>query len=159
MQVVGRMRFRRHPCHPSRLLLYCSPPTDGFPLRKAQQYVMLRKPYLVNDVMAQDILLDRRRVYRTLMVRAGLLPAVSGVVGLCSGAGAAGGCTAQLCSAAAVSGRAMDRLFAPCLTCLARGPFLAHAMQESGIPVPQHIIVDRDTLPEGQTDPRALCKC
>lgn len=44
-------------------------PADGFPLRKAQQYVALRKPYLVNDVMAQDILLDRRRVYRTLMVR------------------------------------------------------------------------------------------
>jgi inositol hexakisphosphate/diphosphoinositol-pentakisphosphate kinase len=65
--------------------------SDGFPLRKAQQYVGLRKPYLVNDVMAQDILLDRRRVYRTLM--------------------------------------------------------------ESGIPVPQHIIVDRENLPEGQTDP------
>ena len=32
---------------------------------------MLRKPYLVNDVQAQDTLLDRRRVYRTLMVSAG----------------------------------------------------------------------------------------
>jgi hypothetical protein len=41
---------------------------DGFPLKKAQQYAVLRKPYLVNDVMAQDTLLDRRRVYRTLMV-------------------------------------------------------------------------------------------
>ncbi len=77
MQMVGRMLSLRHPCHPSQLLLA---PADGFPLRKAQQYVMLRKPYLVNDVMAQDILLDRRRVYRTLMVRAGRLPAVCGVV-------------------------------------------------------------------------------
>ena len=32
---------------------------------------MLRKPYLVNDVQAQDTLLDRRRVYRTLMASAG----------------------------------------------------------------------------------------
>ncbi|KAL4445780.1 hypothetical protein ABPG77_008979 [Micractinium sp. CCAP 211/92] len=68
--------------------------SDGFPLKKAQQYAALRKPYLVNDVMAQDTLLDRRRVYRTLM--------------------------------------------------------------ESGIPVPQHIIVDRDTLPPGQTDPEGF---
>ncbi|KAI3438574.1 hypothetical protein D9Q98_001000 [Chlorella vulgaris] len=68
--------------------------SDGFPLKKAQQYAVLRKPYLVNDVMAQDTLLDRRRVYRTLM--------------------------------------------------------------DSGIPVPQHIIVDRDNLPAGQTDPEGF---
>ena len=42
---------------------------DGFPLKKAQAYCALRRPYLVNDVSAQDTLLDRRRVYRTLMVR------------------------------------------------------------------------------------------
>jgi hypothetical protein len=46
-------------------------PADGFPLKKAQQYAVLRKPYLVNDVQAQDTLLDRRRVYRTLMASAG----------------------------------------------------------------------------------------
>jgi len=40
-----------------------------FPLKKAQEYVALRKPYLVNDLFAQDVLLDRRRVYRTLTVR------------------------------------------------------------------------------------------
>lgn len=28
-------------------------------------------------------------------------------------------------------------------------------VQDSGIPVPQHIIVDRENLPQGQTDPGA----
>ena len=65
--------------------------SDCFPLKKAQAYVALRKPYLVNDIFSQDILLDRRRVYRKLA--------------------------------------------------------------ESGIPTPFHIIVDRDDLPPGQTDP------
>ncbi|KAG7675237.1 hypothetical protein Ndes2526B_g08103 [Nannochloris sp. 'desiccata'] len=65
--------------------------SDGFPLKKAQAYAALRKPYLVNDVFSQDILLDRRKVYRKLA--------------------------------------------------------------ESGIPCPYHIIVDRDNLAEGETDP------
>jgi len=65
--------------------------SEGFPLKKAQAYAALRKPYLVNDVFSQDILLDRPKVYRKLA--------------------------------------------------------------ESGIPCPYHIIVDRDNLPEGETDP------
>jgi hypothetical protein len=44
--------------------------SDGFPLRKAQAYAALRRPVLVNDVAAQDILLDRRRVYQRLQVGA-----------------------------------------------------------------------------------------
>jgi hypothetical protein len=65
--------------------------SEGFPLKKAQAYAALRKPYSVNDVFSQNILLDRRKVYRKLA--------------------------------------------------------------ESGIPCPYHIIVDRDNLPEGETDP------
>ncbi|KAK9865899.1 hypothetical protein WJX84_000442 [Apatococcus fuscideae] len=62
--------------------------SEGFPLSKAQKYAALRKPYLINDMSMQDILLDRRRVYRKLM--------------------------------------------------------------ESGIPVPTHIIIDRDGLAENE---------
>ncbi|KIY96139.1 inositolhexakisphosphate/diphosphoinositol-pentakisphosphatekinase, partial [Monoraphidium neglectum] len=40
--------------------------SDGFPLRKAQAYAALRRPFMVNDVGMQDMLLDRRRVYKLL---------------------------------------------------------------------------------------------
>lgn len=40
--------------------------SDGFPLAKAQAYANLRRPYLINDVHSQPLLLDRRRVYATL---------------------------------------------------------------------------------------------
>ena len=59
--------------------------SDGFPLQKAQAYASLRRPYLINDVHMQDLLLDRRAVYSKL--------------------------------------------------------------QASGIPVPKHIVVDREGLP------------
>ncbi|KAL3145933.1 hypothetical protein ABBQ38_015296 [Trebouxia sp. C0009 RCD-2024] len=65
--------------------------SEGFPLKKAQQYAGLRKPYLINDMLMQDILLDRRKVYQQL--------------------------------------------------------------QKSGIPVPLHIIVDRDSLAKDEKDP------
>ncbi|KAG2442512.1 hypothetical protein HXX76_002598 [Chlamydomonas incerta] len=65
--------------------------SDGFPLKKAQEYILNRRPFLVNDVFMQDALLDRRRVYKMLV--------------------------------------------------------------EKNIPVPTHIIVEREGLPEGVTDP------
>ncbi|KAL0037051.1 hypothetical protein WJX77_010637 [Trebouxia sp. C0004] len=68
--------------------------SEGFPLKKAQQYAALRKPYLINDMLMQDILLDRRKVYQQL--------------------------------------------------------------QKSGIPVPLHIIVDRDSLSGDQKDPEGF---
>lgn len=87
---------------------------------------MLRKPYLVNDVMAQDTLLDRRRVYRTLMVRATTHKH----------------CRKHCCSATG-----------PTFTPWPTQASLGYGVQDSGIPVPHHIIVDRDNLPPGQTDP------
>ena len=35
---------------------------------QAQRYAALRKPYLINDMAMQDVLLDRRRVYQKLQV-------------------------------------------------------------------------------------------
>jgi hypothetical protein len=40
--------------------------SDGFPLKKAQAYARLNKPFVVNDLSKQWDLLDRRVVYRTL---------------------------------------------------------------------------------------------
>ena len=41
--------------------------SDGFPLAKAQAYVRLRNPLVINDVFGQTALLDRRQVYQRLM--------------------------------------------------------------------------------------------
>lgn len=69
--------------------------SDGFPLTKAQAYADLRRPYLINDVHMQDLLLDRREVYAKL--------------------------------------------------------------QASGIPVPRHVVVDREGLP--RPPPGLMAQC
>ena len=40
----------------------------SFLAAQAQKYAALRKPYLINDMVMQDVLLDRRRVYGSLQV-------------------------------------------------------------------------------------------
>ena len=40
---------------------------------QAQRYAALRKPYLINDMVMQDILLDRIQVYAVLEARHSLL--------------------------------------------------------------------------------------
>ncbi|OQR86962.1 inositol hexakisphosphate and diphosphoinositol-pentakisphosphate kinase [Achlya hypogyna] len=41
--------------------------STGFPLEKAEQYVQLRRPVLVNDLSMQHVLFDRRKVYEVLI--------------------------------------------------------------------------------------------
>ncbi|EJK58180.1 hypothetical protein THAOC_21718, partial [Thalassiosira oceanica] len=40
--------------------------SNGYPLGKAEEYVSLRQPYLLNDLKMQRTLMDRRRVYDLL---------------------------------------------------------------------------------------------
>ncbi|CAK4393012.1 unnamed protein product [Aphanomyces euteiches] len=41
--------------------------STGFPLAKAESYVQLRRPVLVNDLSMQHVLFDRRKVYEVLI--------------------------------------------------------------------------------------------
>jgi inositol hexakisphosphate/diphosphoinositol-pentakisphosphate kinase len=49
--------------------------SNGFPLHKARAYAEIRKPFLFNDLAAQELLLDRAMVYTTLMAAGVPVPA------------------------------------------------------------------------------------
>lgn len=57
------------------------------PLLQAQRYAALKKPYLINDMVMQDVLLDRRKVYAKLQasppIRGILQPAQAVMWDLC----------------------------------------------------------------------------
>jgi Diphosphoinositol pentakisphosphate kinase 2 N-terminal domain len=40
--------------------------SKGYPLYKVKEYVIIRKPYILNDLDMQEVIQDRRRVYDTL---------------------------------------------------------------------------------------------
>jgi Diphosphoinositol pentakisphosphate kinase 2 N-terminal domain len=40
--------------------------SKGYPLKKVQEYVKLRQPFILNDLEMQELMLDRRRVYDLL---------------------------------------------------------------------------------------------
>ena len=40
--------------------------SNGFPLEKAEDYARLRKPFMLNDLLQQREIMDRRRVYDLL---------------------------------------------------------------------------------------------
>jgi hypothetical protein len=47
----------------------------SFPLAKATAYAELRKPFLVNDIRSQNLMLDRRLVYMVTPATVALSPA------------------------------------------------------------------------------------
>ena len=56
-------------CRRERVMFVCRIPLLPR-LSQAQHYAALRKPYLINDIVEQNVLLDRRYVYRRLLVPA-----------------------------------------------------------------------------------------
>ena len=55
------------------IILPCTS-NPSFACLQAQKYAALKKPYLINDMVMQDVLLDRRKVYGKLQVITAVLP-------------------------------------------------------------------------------------
>ncbi len=145
------------------------------PCRLTSPHPALPLPLLFELNPMQDILLDRRQVYRKLSVRGcvfvGACMFVHGIMG--EGCTWGKGCAGILCLATPLllffqpspashlplslvhvpnPNNALTLVVLPTLSPLTH----TFPVQESGIPVPNHIIVDRDSLPEGISDPREL---
>lgn len=112
--------------------------SEGFPLKKAQAYVELRRPFLINDVHMQDVLLDRRRVYKTLAVRRCTTQAQSvqdtrSEAARCDSSGATVATRAAVCS-----------LYAYIAQCIQQAQVVSHMLpcQQAGLHM-QDLLPDR----------------
>jgi hypothetical protein len=128
---------------------WCAADASTWCVSQAQQYAALRKPYLINDILESNTLLDRRSVYRRLQVPHLKCACIAYTLRHCTCRPAEQGARCMLQSH--VGGSDTCACLQQWLGMAPRPQLLYHSiLQDSGIPVPNHIIVNRD---EGGRDP------